>query len=83
MLVVVADVGLLALLFIIPTSFGFFLKNYLGETFSEACLVLGIALLSVAYIHRKKFQHKFELIFRSRAEILIDRVYKKYGADKS
>ena len=78
-LVVVADVGLLTLLFLIPTSVGFFLKKYLGEIFSEACLVLGIVLLSVTYVHRKTFQRKFQIFFRSRSEKKIKLVCKKYG----
>ena len=81
LLVVVADVGLLVLLFVVPTLLGFLLKRYLGQIFSEACLVLGIALLGVAYVHRKKIQKKFELIFRAKAEKTIQRVYKKYNSD--
>ena len=49
----------LALLFIIPTGIGALLKSTFGEIFSQSCLVLGIALVSVAFIYRKKFQKKF------------------------
>ncbi|MEY3754019.1 MAG: hypothetical protein RLY27_619 [Pseudomonadota bacterium] len=70
-LAVASEILFLALLFIIPTGIGALLKSTFGEIFSQSCLVLGIALVSVAFIYRKKFQKKFEAICRIKSANLI------------
>lgn len=71
-LVVVMDVGLLALAFCTPVLIGFLLKPVLGETFSMLCLVVGVALFGIAFVYRKRVQAHLQTKYRTKAELIIE-----------
>ncbi len=81
-LVVVMDVGLLALAFCTPVIIGFLLKPVLGETFSMLCLVVGVALFGIAFVYRKRVQAYLQTKYRTKSELIIESVRtSRYFAD--
>ena len=81
-LVVVMDVGLLALAFCTPVLIGFLLKPALGETFSMLCLVAGVALFGIAFVYRKRVQAHLQAKYRTKSELIIESVRtSRYFAD--
>ncbi len=81
-LVVVMDVGLLALAFCTPVLIGFLLKPVLGETFSMLCLVVGVALFGIAFVYRKRVQAHLQAKYRTKSELIIESVRtSRYFAD--
>ncbi|MEI7531191.1 MAG: hypothetical protein WCK52_04610 [Betaproteobacteria bacterium] len=75
-LIAILDVLFLAILFAIPAFIGFKLKPYLGDVVGHVGLVIGVALMGIAFVHRKKHQEKLQIYFRERSYRTILRVSK-------
>ena len=76
LLIVMTEVGILAILFVLPTLLGIVLKPYLGDLVGRIGLVVGVALFGVAYVQRKKTLQQLQLFFRNKYAHTIVRLSK-------
>ena len=73
-LIVILDVSFLTVAFVVPTAIGFIFKQSLGELFATLGLVLGVALLGVAYVYRRNIQNYLKKLLRPQSERIIEKI---------
>ena len=74
LMVVVLDVGLMALAFAIPALIGYVLKPQLGDLIYLMFLAIGIAAVAVVFVYRKQSQAYFRKTLGQRSENLIEKL---------
>jgi hypothetical protein len=74
LMVVVLDVGLMALAFAIPALIGYVLKPQFGDLIYLMFLAAGIAAVAVVFVYRKQSQAYFRKILGQRSENLIEKL---------
>lgn len=74
LLVVIFDVGLMAVAFAIPALIGYLLKPQLGPLVNLLFLAIGIAAMAVTFVYRKQSQAYLRKKLGQRSEALIEKV---------
>jgi hypothetical protein len=74
LMVVVLDVGLMALAFAIPALIGYVLKPQFGDLIYLMFLAMGIAAVAVVFVYRKQSQAYFRRTLGQRSENLIEKL---------
>ena len=74
LMVVILDVGLMAVAFSIPASIGYILMPRLGDAVYLIFLAMGIAAVAVVFVYRKQSQAYFRKILSQRSENLIEKL---------
>jgi uncharacterized membrane protein len=74
LMVVVLDVGLMALAFVIPALIGYVLMPQLGDLIYLVFLAIGIAAVAVVFVYRKQSQAYFRRTMGQRSEDLIEKL---------
>ena len=74
LMVVVLDVGLMALAFAIPALIGYVLKPEFGDLIYLMFLAMGIAAVAVVFVYRKQSQAYFRKTLGQRSENLIEKL---------
>jgi uncharacterized membrane protein len=74
LMVVVLDVGLMALAFAIPALIGYVLMPQLGDLIYLVFLAIGIAAVAVVFVYRKQSQAYFRRTMGQRSEDLIEKL---------
>jgi hypothetical protein len=74
LMVVILDVGLMALAFAIPALIGYVLKPQFGDLIYLMFLAIGIAAMAVVFIYRKQSQAFLRKSLGQRSENLIEKL---------
>jgi hypothetical protein len=74
LMVVILDVGLMALAFAIPALIGYVFKPQLGDLIYLMFLAIGIAAVAVVFVYRKQSQAYFRKTLGQRSENLIEKL---------
>jgi Tfp pilus assembly protein FimT len=74
LMVVILDVGLMAVAFAIPALIGYILKPQLGDLIYLMFLAMGIAAVAVVFVYRKQSQAYFRKTLSQRSENLIEKL---------
>jgi hypothetical protein len=74
LMVVILDVGLMAVAFSIPASIGYILMPRFGDAIYLIFLAMGIAAVAVVFVYRKQSQAYFRKILSQRSENLIEKL---------
>jgi hypothetical protein len=74
LMIVILDVGLMALAFAIPALIGYALKPQFGDWIYLICLAMGIAAVAVVFVYRKQSQAYFRKTLSQRSENLIEKL---------
>ncbi len=74
LMVVILDVGLMAVAFGIPALIGYVLRPHFGALVNLLFLAAGIAAMAVTFIYRKQTQAYLRKIMGQRSEELIEKL---------
>ena len=74
LMVVILDVGLMAVAFAIPALIGYVLKPQFGDLVYLLFLATGIAAVAVVFVYRKQSQAYFRKTLGQRSENLIEKL---------
>ena len=74
LMVVILDVGLMAVAFGIPALIGYVLKPHFGALVNLLFLAAGIAAIAVTFIYRKQSQAYLRKTLGQRSEVLIEKL---------
>ena len=74
LMVVILDVGLMAVAFGIPALIGYVLKPHFGALVNLLFLAAGIAAMAVTFVYRKQSQAYLRKTLGQRSEVLIEKL---------
>ena len=74
LMIVILDVGLMAVAFAIPALIGYALKPQFGDLIYLMFLAMGIAAVAVAFVYRKQSQAYLRKTMGQHSETLIEKL---------
>jgi membrane protein implicated in regulation of membrane protease activity len=74
LMVVILDVGLMAVAFGVPALIGYVLKPHFGALVNLLFLAAGIAAMAVTFVYRKQSQAYLRKTLGQRSEVLIEKL---------